>query len=277
MKSKPNPIAERATRFRLVDEDGRPIVDPNAPWKLTQRDFKPVVYTQKMSASEWRDLVNRAKRGDAEAEWEVADLYKDGCLDSKGNILIRRSPRIAAKWFRRAAEHGDGSAQNTLGVLLGNGDGITKNVAEAFFWLRKALHARDTCAAHNLAITYRQIGNLRMAVTWFRKAADAGDDDARVQLGIHCYWGRGIRKNPEVAIQCFRQAIKGKNLSGHGRDDAFFCLGLGYLEGAGVKKSIGTAVKSFEQANIDGDHSAAGQMLRILGSHNSPAYPISTC
>jgi uncharacterized protein len=264
MKSKPNPILERPAKFRLLDDDGRPIIDPNAPWKLTQRDFKPFVYKQKMSASRWWDLIERANRGDAAAEWKVADRYEDGCVDSKGKILVRRSARTAAKWLRRAAEHGSSPAQNTLGVVLGNGHGVTKNVAEAILWLRRAFHTGEVCAAHNLAITYREIGKLTMAVKWFRKAADAGDDDARVQLGIHYYWGKGVRKNPKAAIRCFRKATKGKYVSGYSRDDAFFCLGLGYLQRAGVKRSVQVAVKLFERANVDGDHRAARKILRIL-------------
>lgn len=118
--------------------------------------------------------------------------------------------------------------------------------------------------AINLAITYREVGNLKVAVKWFQKAADAGDDDARIQLGIHYYWGKGVRKNSKVAIQCFRQALKGKCLSGYGRDDALFCLGLGYLDGIGVKRSIQVAIQLFTQANVDGDHPTARKTLRIL-------------
>ena len=262
-KSTLNPVRNRTTKFRLVDKDGV-MVDPTAPWKLTQKAYKLSTYRYKMSVSEWRDLIDRAKCGDSEAEWGVADRYGDGCMDNEGKILVRRSARRAAEWFRRAAEHGSSSAQNTLGVLLSNGDGVTKNVAEAVLWLRKAFRAGEAIAAHNLAITYREIGKLRMAVKWFQESADAGDDDARIQLGIHYYWGKGVRKNSKAAVRCFRQAIRGKNLSGYGRDDAFYCLGLGYLEGAGVKRSMRVAVKLFEQANVDGDHPAARKMLRIL-------------
>jgi len=222
-----------------------------------------------MSADEWQDMLERAKLGDADAEWGVADRCADGCLDNKSNILVRRSARKAAEWFRRAAEHGNKSAQNTFGVLLGNGDGVAKNVPEAILWLRKAFRAGESCAAINLAITYRQIGNFRMAVKWFQKAANTGDDDARVQLGIHYYWGKGTRKNPKEAVRCFREAIKGKNLSGYGRDDAYFCLGFAYFEGTGVKKSIRAAIKLFKQANVDDDHPAARKVLRFFETRKS--------
>ncbi|MGH9500061.1 MAG: tetratricopeptide repeat protein [Terriglobales bacterium] len=240
------------------------VVDAESPWKLTLRDINWPFYTYKMSASEWHRLLARAKRGDPESEWEVADRYGDGCKDNRGNILLRRSARRAGQWFRRAAEHGQSSAQNNLAVRLSNGDGIAKNVQEAFFWFKKAFRAGNVTAAQNIAVTYREIGNLRVAVRWFKKSAMAGDDDALLQLGIHYYWGKGVRKNSKAAVQCFRKATKAKNISGYGRDDAFFFLGLAYFEGRGVKKSARTARRLFQRANGDDDNAAARTMLRKL-------------
>jgi uncharacterized protein len=239
-------------------------VDSESPWKVTQRNWSWPLYTYKMSTSEWQTLLARARRGDPEAEWEVADRYGDGCRSHGGKIIVRRSRRRAAQWFRRAAEHGLHAAQNTLGVLLGNGDGVRKNVDEALSWLRKAFHAGDASAAQNIAVTYREIGDLKAAVKWFRRSADAGDGDALIQLGIHYYWGKGVRKNPQAAVRCFRMATKAKHISEVGRDDAFFLLGVAYYEGRGVRATIPKARKLFERANIDNDHPPARKMLRNL-------------
>jgi TPR repeat protein len=56
-------------------------------------------------------------------------------------------------------------AQNSLGIRLGDGDGVTRNVQEALSWLRKAFHAGHSCAASNIAITYRENGKLEAAVS----------------------------------------------------------------------------------------------------------------
>ena len=239
------------------------VIDSESPWRVTQRGWNRS-YGYKTSVSEWRSLLARAKKGDREAELEVADRYEDGCKDRRGKIIVRRSAAKAAKWFGLAAEHGSASAQNNLGVLLGDGDGVRKNVEEALFWLRKAFRAGNTCAAHNIAITYRQNGNLKAAFEWFRRAAETGDGDALIQLGIHYYWGKGVRKNPRTAVRCFRTATRVKNISGGDRDDAFFFLGIAYREGRGVQASMPKARKSFEQANIDNDHVAANNMLSEL-------------
>ena len=190
---------------------------------------------------------------------EVADRYGDGCKNNSGKILVKRSRKKAAHWLRRAAQHGLSPAQNTLGVLLSNGDGVKKDIGEALSWMRKAFRAGDTCAAQNIAITYRQIGDLRTAVKWFRKSADAGDGDALIQLGIHYYWGKGVRKNPKAAVRYFRVATKAKYISEVGRDDAFFLLGVAYSEGKGVRASVRNAKKLLERANIDNDNPAASK------------------
>ena len=212
-------------------------INSESPWALTRRRWN-WSYTYKTSLSEWKSPLVRARKGDREAEWEVGDRYADGCKDKRGKVIVRRSAAKAAQWFRRAAERCSAPAQNNLGILLRNGNGVRKNVKGALLWLRKAFRSGDSCAAQNIAITYREIGDLSTSVKWFRKAADAGDGDALIQLGIHYYWGKGIRKNAKEAVRCFRTATKGKNISEGGRDDAFFLLGVAYSEGEGVKASI---------------------------------------
>jgi uncharacterized protein len=240
------------------------VIDSESPWKVTLRDGNWSSGGYKASVSEWQSLLARARNGDREAEWGVADRYADGCKDKRGKVIVRRSAAKAARWFRRAAEHGSGPAQNNLGILLGNGNGVRKNVEEALVWLRKTIRAGDLCAVQNIAITYRENGDLKTAFKWFRRAAEAGDGDALIQLGIHYYWGKGVRRNPRAAVRRFRSATKAKNISGVGRDDAFFFLGIASCEGRGVPVSILNAKKFFKQANIDSDHVAAAKMLSRL-------------
>jgi hypothetical protein len=239
------------------------VIDSESPWRVTLRNWN-WSYGYKTTASEWQSLLVRAKNGDPEAQWEVADKYADGCKDKRGKVIVRRSAAKAAQWFRLAAERGSTPAQNSLGVLLGNGNGVRKNVEEALLWLKKSFRAGDSCAAQNIAITYRENGDLQTAFKWFRRAAEAGDGDALIELGIHYYWGKGVRRNPRAAVRCFRNATKAKNISGVGRDDAFFFLGIASCEGRGVPVSISNAKKFFKQANIDSDHVAAAKMLSRL-------------
>jgi TPR repeat protein len=245
------------------------VIDSESPWRVTQRAWN-WSYGYQASVSEWQSLLARARNGDREAEWGVADRYADGCKDKRGKVIVRRSAAKAAQWFRRAAERGSRPAQNNLGILLGDGNGVRKNVEEAFLWLRTASRAGDPCAAQNIAVTYRENGDLQKAFNWFRRAAEAGDGDALIQLGIHYDWGKGVRRYPRAAVRCFRAATTVKNIFGMERDDAFFFLGIARHEGRGVQTSIPNAKKFFKRANMDGDHVAADKMLSKLRASVAP-------
>lgn len=244
------------------------VVDPVRPWSLPSSYTGFPKYRLKMTPVEWRNLLAKAKGGNAEAEWGVAERYSDGCKDLRGRVLVRISNREAAEWYRRSAKHGCGGAQNTLGVILGGNYGVEKNVREALLWLKRAFRGGETsCAANNIAITYRENGHLRQAVHWFRKA-DPSDCGVLIQLGIHLYWGKGVLTNHQAAVRYFRKAIRGKNGSECDRDDANFYLGIAYLEGKGVTKSLRMARRHLERANRDNDHLAAQRLLEKLKGIN---------
>lgn len=241
----------------------RKVIDPEHPWKIPTLAFEFPDYSYQLSRREWQALLARAEQGDPEAEMGIADTYSEGCRDRSGRVLVRKSSRKAFAWLRKAAEHGDSSAQNNLGVRLGN-KGYQQDISAAILWLKRAYRQGDTaCAAINLAITYRDTGDFRKAVFWFRKAALNGDD-ALLQLGIHYYWGIGVRRNHAAGVRCFRKATKGKYISEADRDTAFFYLGIAYLEGNSVRRSLVTARKLLERANKDGDHPPAARVLREL-------------
>ena len=42
--------------------------------------------------------------------------------------------REAVKWFRKAAEQGDASAQYNLGVMYANGEGVPEDYVKAYAW-----------------------------------------------------------------------------------------------------------------------------------------------
>jgi TPR repeat protein len=241
------------------------VIDPAVSWKLPRLDWGFPKYPYKMSGAEWKDLVARAKLGDADAEWRVGGMYDDGCKDKRGRVLVRCNARLAREWYRRAAEHGSVSAQIALGVILGGNYGVKRNTRAALFWLKRAFRGGDTSsAANNIAVTYRESEKFREAVRWFKKAVRAGDVGDWVQLGIHLYWGNGVRADHAAAVRLFRKAIRGKNLTECERDDANFYLAIAYLEGQGVRKSLRAARKHLEVANRDNDHLAAQRLLKQM-------------
>ena len=48
------------------------------------------------------------------------------------------------KWYRKAVEQGDASAQFNLGLCYGKGQGVAQSHSEAEKWFRKAAEQGDT-------------------------------------------------------------------------------------------------------------------------------------
>lgn len=253
MKSKAGPLS-----------DAR-VIDPRHPWKLPRSKWEIPKYPATQSVIEWNALLARAAQSNPDAEVRVAEIYSDGSRDGRGGLLVRVSPRKAVEWYRRSAEHGNAIAQGALGYLLSEGIGARKDPSEALRWMKRAFRQLGSSGdANNIAVTYRQIGNLGQAVRWFKKAVAAGDHGDLVQLGVHYYWGKGVRTNHAVGARYFRRALQEVDPTWFEHSDALFYLGLAHLEGRGARRSFRLAQRNLERANKDNDHPAAQRLLRQL-------------
>ena len=90
-------------------------------------------------------------------------------------------------------------AQNNLGVIYANGQGVPQDYAAAASWYRKAADQGHAIAQNNLGSMYR-IGqgvpqDYAAAVSWYRKAADQGYATAQNNLGSMYRIGQGVPQN----------------------------------------------------------------------------------
>ncbi|PWE16323.1 hypothetical protein DDZ18_12930 [Marinicauda salina] len=58
-------------------------------------------------------------------------------------------PERAASWARRGAEAGDPEAQFILAYALATGDGVTRDLERAYFWVRRAGFTREEAVVDN--------------------------------------------------------------------------------------------------------------------------------
>ena len=72
-------------------------------------------------------LRARAEAGDAEAQLSLGFMYLGAQDDAE-----------AMRWYRRAADQGYARAQNILGVMYGNGEGVPQDYVEAHIWYNLA-------------------------------------------------------------------------------------------------------------------------------------------
>jgi TPR repeat protein len=91
----------------------------------------------------------------------------------------------AAKWYRRAAEHGNAFAQFALGTMFDNGDGVAQDYVEAVRWYKRAVEQGETNAMVSLAYAYEKGRGVQLdyseAYRWYNVAValTPSSDDAR--------------------------------------------------------------------------------------------------
>jgi TPR repeat protein len=99
----------------------------------------------------------------------------------------RAEDEATAKELRKAAEEGDASAQNRLGLLYDEGQGVPQNYRQAKEWFEKAAKQGHVGAQTNLGTLYLQGAgapqSTQMALFWFSRAAEQGDALAFAKLG----------------------------------------------------------------------------------------------
>jgi TPR repeat protein len=96
-----------------------------------------------------------------------------------------RDEALAAKWFRKAADQNNASAQYNLGAMYDHGRGVPQNDVEAAKWYREAAARGHASAQYNLGLMYENgIGvpqNYAEAHRWLSLAA-ARFAEARANL-----------------------------------------------------------------------------------------------
>lgn len=147
------------------------------------------------------EASRRAEAGDVKGMVELAYLYLEGSA-------VTRNLDLAVRWYRAAAERHHPVAMNNYGWMHEHGIGVERNAAEAARWYRLAAEAGDVTAMTNLgqilklglagemsaddARWHRQqsagprppavVRNDAVAMSWLRKAAQAGDGTAMANL-----------------------------------------------------------------------------------------------
>jgi uncharacterized protein len=91
-----------------------------------------------------------ARNGSTNAQIILAQFYENGTTWCD----IAKDGSQAAFWFSKAAEKGEGLAQDELAFLYYNGDGIPQDYSQAAWWWRKAAEQRYEDAQYNLGYLY---------------------------------------------------------------------------------------------------------------------------
>jgi TPR repeat protein len=99
-------------------------------------------------------------QGNAKVPFPLAVMYD--------TARVTQDPRELLKWYRIAAEQGDGNAQINLALMYYKGQGVAQNYPEA--------------------------------VKWFRLAAEKGLEYAQLNLGLMYATGQGVTQDYREAV-----------------------------------------------------------------------------
>ncbi len=150
---------------------------PKRDWKwwrekLTQPQPTNNAPPQTQVDHELMELRQKANTGDRAAEFSLAQHYADSGGES--------NQMEAVKWYRKAAERGDATAQYFLSFYyLSGAGGVESNRSEAVKWCRKAAEqglsdaqaALGSCYANGYGVPK----DLVEAYKWFNIAASQGE------------------------------------------------------------------------------------------------------
>ncbi len=159
----------------------------------------------------------------------------------------------ALRLWMDLAEQGLPEAETHIGVLYQESEkGVCKDNAKSIEWLTKAADQGYTEAYRHLGDAYSSNMNptsaLRddaKALKWYKKAADLGDAEAQYAL-YDIYWhGRGVAKNPAVAVTWLEKAA---GQPGDGGIIEAFDLGEIYSGGHGLPENDEKATYWYLQA-----------------------------
>lgn len=147
-------------------------------------------------------LQTDAERGVCEAEVKLARRF----LEGDG---VPKDAGLAARWYERAAQAGDSTAQNMMGVLYQSGTGVPADPVRA--------------------------------AQWYQLAAASDVPPAKLNLGRLYLDGIGVRKDISLAMQLFEDVAR---RDGDGAGAAY--LGQIYDQGLSGTRDLAAADKWFQ-------------------------------
>ena len=188
----------------------------------------------------WVDRVFPQDDAAAVRWWKKA--AEQGDVTAEGNlgtayglgIGVPKDTVESLRWHTKAAENGNAASQFSLGMFYVQGTGVPKDEAEGVKWLRKSAFQGNAAGQFWLGVAYDSgtgvTKDTAEALRWYRKAGDQGYAAAQYNLGQAYNLGNGVEKDTTEAARWWQKAAE------QGMAKAQYNLGMAYRAGAGVEK-----------------------------------------
>lgn len=193
------------------------------------------------SLSAIKNLAKRYENGDGvpydkneATKWYLKGADRDDafCIFKVGENMMAydsliKNDREGARWIAIAANRGCEEAQVALADLYKWGLEVPEDREKAFLWLKKAEKTHNPDVMYEIAESYKEL-DMAQSLTWYRRAAEAGNALASFTLGNSYLSGKFTPVDLSAAFNWFSLAVE----QGHGK--AKYCLGVCYEKGLGT-------------------------------------------
>jgi uncharacterized protein len=168
----------------------------------------------------------------------------------------------ARQAFERLAALGVPAADYNLAVMHLRAELQPASTAEAVRLMERAAGRGFVTAMVGLAQLHERgeidgRRDLPTAMTWYRRAAEAGSVEAQVEIGTAHYLGRGAVKDAAQAAHWYREAAK------RGEVGAMYLIASMYEQGDGVERDLRLARYWYAQCAAQGDVAAPGKLKEL--------------
>ncbi|HKT15371.1 MAG TPA: SPOR domain-containing protein [Allosphingosinicella sp.] len=176
----------------------------------------------------------------------------------------------AVKEWRPFADKGDADAQFNMGQAYKLGRGVPSDLRLAQSWYQKAAQQGHEQAQANLGLILFQNGEREAAIPWIRKAADHGDPRAQYVLGTTLFNGDIVAKDwPRAYALMIRAAAQGLPQATTSLTEMD-----GFIPLADRQKGVALA-RDLERAEAS-SAAASGTAAKPATARPAPAQPIRT-
>jgi TPR repeat protein len=158
-------------------------------------------------------MLRSAQQNHGNAQLRIGTFYCRGI----GPTSIDYSR--ALEWWKKSSQHDDsgGEADNNIGIIFSNGDGVPKDDTEAFKWYLRGAERGYAKAQHNLALCYEKgegvIRNNQLAFEWMLRSAQQNDRKALFCVGNYYQNGIGTPVDYLAAIEWWKKAVENSDPS----------------------------------------------------------------
>ena len=211
--------------------------------------------------------IARREAGIAQAKGSTLAMTLLGAMSEYGYGAPKNEVEALA-WYRKAADGGNGKAQNNLGFMYDRGLGVQRDYKKALDWYLLAQSRGVPQAKANLEDFFEEGRGAptepASAAAWYRTGAEAGVASAQYRLGSFYAKGRGVaRDEVEAAKWLSAAAEQGYAKAVPELADVYLVLAQRYEKGEGVAQNQQAALQFYAQAAALGNKAAVGHLAEI--------------